>query len=223
MLRRWMYWVIAATLVTTSLVLFVNMGDPFAYDPERDGVFQVTVVAQMREDAQADDVLPSGESAVMHREIRGSQMASRGGNLIRQIPEVLPIDITYAPREVTNLTAEQLELTLAGTRLEGLGEAFVAIEGNYGVNAAFAVGVAAYESGWGGSRAGANNLFGLRGGSGWMSFDSEEACVDYFGRLISESYAGRYTLEAINQKYVGGDRWVGNVTKVMEKVFNKCD
>ena len=221
MFRRWMYWVIAASITTTSLILLINMGDPFAYDPERDGVFAVTVVAQMREDAQVDDSVEEPESE--YPEIGGRQLASRGGNLIRQIPDKVPVNITYLPREITNLTVEQLELTLSGTPLQGLGESFMAIEENYEVNAAFAIGVAAYESAWGGSQAGANNLFGLRGGSGWMSFNSKEDCVDYFGRLISTSYAGRYTLESINQKYVGGDRWCGNVTTVMKKVFSKVE
>ena len=49
----------------------------------------------------------------------------------------------------SGLTAEEINKLLEGTEMEGLGEAFVQAEQQYGINALYFTAHAIWESGWG--------------------------------------------------------------------------
>ena len=76
----------------------------------------------------------------------------------------------------SNGTAEERDLMLEGTRLYGLGEAFVQAEQKYGVNALYMMGLACEESGFGTSAFALkrNNLYG------WNAVDSNPDKATYF-------------------------------------------
>ena len=79
-------------------------------------------------------------------------------------------------RTPSNATAEDIEKMLAGTKLAGLGQAFVDAEKTYGVNALYMMGLAAEESGYGTSNYALkrNNLYG------WGAVDSNPDLAKHF-------------------------------------------
>lgn len=79
-------------------------------------------------------------------------------------------------RTPSNATAEDIEKMLAGTKLAGLGQAFVDAEKTYGVNALYMMGLAAEESGYGTSNYAVkrNNLYG------WGAVDSNPDLAKHF-------------------------------------------
>lgn len=185
----------------------------------------LTVIAQLETDIE----LSQKESRNIHKaleeltdelnEITGAnarlrELTSRGGVVRRTI--------NFSPHELSGLAAIQIGRALNGTGLSGLESAFIEMEQKYGVNALFAASVAAYESGWGRYQANAGNLFGFKNGrGGWMAFESKEDSIDYFGWLISTSYANRRTVESIGQKYCGNDSWAINVKQIMNELARK--
>lgn len=130
----------------------------------------------------------------------------------------------------SNLTAAQIEIIFDGTALEGLGEAFVRIEKEDGVNAFFAIAVAKLESGNGKSRLAQrkNNLFGLNATGNEYdnahSFKTKADSVEAFGLLISTKYVDRgYTsIAKINGKYCPPNpKWKNLVYSIMKGDYNK--
>lgn len=128
--------------------------------------------------------------------------------------------LTLNISEPSGYSINDFNAMTAGTELEGLGEAFYAIEQNNGVNGVFALAVAQCESGHGTSylaRA-QNNIFGLDPYNGGMSFASKEDCIAYFGRLIQKHYFGNglYTIEDINDMYdPTSTAWSTKVSQLM--------
>lgn len=108
----------------------------------------------------------------------------------------------------------------SGTGMAGLGDAFMAAERNYGVNAGFLFSLAVIESGWGNSGMASqdNNLFGF----GSKSFSSKAACIDYVAQFIGESYLssnGKFfrggTLVDVNTIYCpSGTSWSDKILSV---------
>lgn len=118
-------------------------------------------------------------------------------------------------------------LTLQG-ELAPLEDAFLAAEAEYGVDARFLAAVAAVESGWGESELarGKNNLFGWKGESGYMAFNSPEECIDHAAAFLAAEYLspeGLYynglTVEDVAKHYCGGNEaWVEMVKEIMASV-----
>ena len=94
----------------------------------------------------------------------------------------------------SGISATQLEKAFKGTKMKGLGEAFVKAENETGINAIFLAAVGALESGWGKSNfaSSRNNLFGLGSWdnnlSNTMTFSTKEEGILYAGRTISKNY-----------------------------------
>lgn len=120
----------------------------------------------------------------------------------------------------SGLTLSDLQKITAGTALAGIEEALLTIEITNNVNALFALSVAKLESGNGNSSLSKNNnnIFGFRGRSGWMSFNSKVDCVIYFGELIENFYVskGYNTLDKIGPRYAeGSTTWAVKVRTIM--------
>jgi len=129
--------------------------------------------------------------------------------------------LTFNPFEKSNLTVEQYNNILRGTGLEGAGVSFYTMEQKYNVNGMFAVSVAFLESGLGRHKANTNNFFGMRGNNGWMAFDSVDANIQYFGKLMNSNlYKGKGILQ-IGKVYCPGtyEDWASKVTSIMKKYF----
>ena len=129
---------------------------------------------------------------------------------------------TYNPYVKSNLSIEQYNTILEGTGLEGCGESYYNMEQTYNVNGLFALSVACQESGYGRYLANTYNFYGMRGSKGWMSFESPDANIQYFGELMNKSlYYGKDIL-GIAATYCPGthEHWASCVKSLMERNFN---
>ncbi len=131
----------------------------------------------------------------------------------------------------SNLTADELneiiELRLGDinkgtTKITNIGEALVNMEKEYNVNALLCLAIGSLESGHGTSAAAINknNLFGLMGKNGLMTFNSVEECINYWGGLIRNKYidSGRTTIESIQKKYCpNSTTWSSNIYYLMNE------
>lgn len=94
----------------------------------------------------------------------------------------------------SKLTAEELKVLLAGTRMEQLASHIIDAEKKYGINAFFLTGLIANESTWATSpRAtnGSNNLTGhavYNSSSRGSTFDSKRDCIMETATLIANNY-----------------------------------
>lgn len=136
------------------------------------------------------------------------------------------IQKTFDVRTKSSLSHEDIEKHLEGM-LKGTAATFKRVEQEYGVNAAFLVAIAIFESGNGKSARvrNRNNCFGLKG----KKFKDIHECIEYTARLISSPngcYFGRkrYTIERIGRTYAplkdGGNnkKWVPSVMSIMERL-----
>ena len=85
-----------------------------------------------------------------------------------QIQKNLTLSVNSDLRVASNVTSEEIDKMLEGTKRHGLGSAFVEAEQKYGVNALYMMGLACLESGFGNSAFAQkrNNLYG------WNAVDS---------------------------------------------------
>ena len=115
-----------------------------------------------------------------------------------------------------------LELSLAGTGLEGLGQALVQAESETGINALVLASICAHESAWGTSRLARerNNLAGMGAFDDApdraMRFESREDCVMFLARLLRDRQ-GR-SLEEIGTWYASDARWAMKVAGCMRAI-----
>lgn len=131
--------------------------------------------------------------------------------------------LSYNPFIQSGLSVEEYDIILKGTGLEGCGESFYRMEKTYNVNGLFAVGVAFHESGYGRHKANTNNFYGMRGNNGWMSFESPDANIQYFGKLMNKSLYKNKSIESIGKIYCPGTylHWANAVKSMMVSSFNK--
>ena len=130
---------------------------------------------------------------------------------------------TYNPYVKSNLSVEQYNKILAGTGLAGCGESYYNMEQTYNVNGLFALSVACLESGYGKYKANTNNFYGMRSSKGWMSFETPDANIQYFGKLMNKScYYGKDIL-GIGATYCPGtyQDWASKVKSIMSYNFGK--
>lgn len=135
---------------------------------------------------------------------------------------------TSTVKSKSGLTERHIAELFAGTALagQGLEQAILEIEGEYGVNAYFTIAVMKLESGNGKSRLARskNNLFGLMARNGPLSFETKEDSVRKFGQLISKNYVGKgySTIEKVGKKYTPvNPRWPALVKMIMKSDYRK--
>ncbi len=147
------------------------------------------------------------------REKRLSQAVKVKGNAV----------LSYNPFVKSGLTVEQYNKILKGTGLEGCGQSYYNMENNYNINGLFALSVAFHESGYGRHRANTNNFYGMRGSSGWMSFESPDSNIQYFGKLMNKPLYKGKSIENIGKVYCPGTylHWAEAVKSMMRNSFNK--
>lgn len=131
----------------------------------------------------------------------------------------------------SGLTADELRVITQGTGLEGIEEAVLQIEQQYGINPLFTLALAAHESAWGSSAFATtrNNLFGIAAYDSNVnaaySFRSKSDCVRFFGEMIHEVYfmEGRTTIESIHAKYASDPGWATKLQDTMAQMKNQLD
>ncbi|MFC5650200.1 glucosaminidase domain-containing protein [Paenibacillus solisilvae] len=153
--------------------------------------------------------------------------------LIVKKPAGNPARPTTIVKSDSGLTAEHIALILKGTKLagQGLEEAILDIEDDFGINAFFTIAVMKLESGNGKSRLSRtkNNLFGLNAITGSenkkaFSFATKGDSVRKFGQLLAKNYVGKglTTIEKVAKKYCPANgRWSGHVKSIMKSDFRK--
>lgn len=132
-------------------------------------------------------------------------------------------NITNKPFEITNLTEKQFNKILKGTGLEGQGGAYKQLEEEHGVNGVYAISVAFLESGYGKHKAGKNNFYGMKGNKGWMSFNTPEDNIMYFGELMNRDLYRGKSIDRIAKIYCPPNykSWVSKVNYIMGENYNK--
>ena len=147
------------------------------------------------------------------RELREKNAVKIKGNAV----------LSYNPFVTSGLTVEQFNIILDGTGLEGCGQSYYNMEQTYGVNGIFAIGVAFHESAYGRARANTNNFYGMRGNNGWMAFESPDANIQYFGKLMNKSLYKNKSIDGIGAVYCPGtsQSWANKVRYMMSSSFDK--
>lgn len=132
----------------------------------------------------------------------------------------------------SGFSAAKFERAFKGTGLEGIGEALIQAEKEYGVNALVLAAICAHESGWGSSRLARKkgNLAGLGAYDGaeysaGITFDSRTASVYFLARLLAEKYCpggpffgGSFDLEGIGVRYASDPAWSRKVAGCMRVI-----
>ena len=131
------------------------------------------------------------------------------------------------------LTAEELNIAIEGTGLQGLGQYFYEAEQAYGVNSVFLLSIAILESGWGESPLAQtkNNLFGYQAYDNdpnkAMYFSSKAEAIHTVGSHLAKNYLrsdGKYyngaTPAGVNVMYCSGGEWATKVVSIMNKVMD---
>lgn len=135
----------------------------------------------------------------------------------------------YDLRKPSNISIQQADELLKGTKLEGLGKAYVEAEIKYRVNALYLISHSALESGWGTSNLAVNknNLFGISAYDGdaydsGSNFSSKEECILWIAEYISKEYLkkdGEHyngpTLKGMNVKYASDKEWSDKIAQIM--------
>ena len=158
-----------------------------------------------------------------------STFSTAGGNFTATSVNAVYDDVRLS----SGATGAAIDAKLAGTGLEGLGEAFVDAEKKYGVNAWFLTGLAAHESGFGSSKIATekNNIFGFKAydSSPYESastFATKAEGIDVVAKYLSEAYltpGGTYyngvSIDSIGKRYATDPQWANKVKQHMANLL----
>lgn len=132
----------------------------------------------------------------------------------------------------SNATAEELDIAVAGTGLEGLGYVYIQVEKDYGINAIHLLSLTIWESGWGESPLATNK----NNVSGFMAYDlnpydsakeytcKSESIIDT-AKFLSTKYTsqGVKSLVEIGKTYASDKNWSNGINSVSETVINRVE
>jgi hypothetical protein len=150
-----------------------------------------------------------------------------------QEPDLDPYANKNNVTEPSNATAEELNRAINSSckwmreyNTDGrLGEFYYKMEQQYGINAYFALSVPMQEVGVQQASSLArnkNNIYGLRGKNGYLSFSSYEDCIEYWFNMINKAYVGKrglISVQSISGRYCNGNpEWVSGVSSFMNKL-----
>lgn len=148
---------------------------------------------------------------------------------IRSYINTVGIDPDNVSR-ITNLRREDMHLLTEGTWWEGQEDTLYQLERDYGISAAFAMGVSTLESGSGTSRLAKmeHNYYGFMTDKTW---NNRHDCTMYFGEKLSANYVGegKKSVDSIGPKYCPPNRewevyvrnYMNNKNNLQAKLKNK--
>ena len=110
-------------------------------------------------------------------------------------------NLHYTINKPTNLTAKEFTKILKGTKLSKCGNAYYNLEKKYKINGIYAIAVSGLESGYGKHQSNRNNIYGMRGGRGWMRFSNKTACINYFGQLMNKPLYKGKSIHSVSRIY----------------------
>lgn len=142
-------------------------------------------------------------------------------------------------REQSNLTAEEYDLILIGTPLEGLGYAYANAEAKFGVNGLYLLGLSWLESSQDGVPGASplarnrNNLvgWGAYDGQEYQAsfFESKESCIMHVAEKLSENYLTEgglyfngYTPRAVDVKYCSDPAHADKIVNIVDRELKKA-
>ncbi len=133
-----------------------------------------------------------------------------------------PINKTNKPFTPTNLSVIQLNYLLDDTAIANHGKYFKKLEKDYEVNAVYAIAVMRLESGLGYLPPSKNNLFSIREGYKWRSFESPKAAILYFGFLMRDGMYENNDLHTIANTYCEqSNTWYKEITLIMNQMWER--
>lgn len=172
-----------------------------------------------------------------------SRVVSRSSEFIINTSEVNSNNLTKNQilnldlRTRSALTSYEIDnYILKGTRLEGLGEAFIKAEIKHNINALFLLSLGIHESAYGSSLIARdkNNLFGLGAydSSPYKSaiyFNTKTEGIDYAANYIVNKYLNKngpfysngYTLKHVNKRYASDPLWGEKIASHMYNLNSK--
>ena len=131
----------------------------------------------------------------------------------------------------SSLSSQDINKKLAGTGMQGLGDAFKKAEAQYGINAVFFASLGLHESGNGNSRLAQNknNLFGYKAYdkdpyNSAQTFASKEECIMVVAQNVAKNYlttGGKFhngfSVESINVLYASDKGWASKIKQTGNK------
>ena len=151
--------------------------------------------------------------------LKGTKKSKNGKKPTTVVPQRVEVYENLTMEELTKKLDKNLKSTLAGT---GKYYAKYAIE--YGVDPYLALAISLHETGCSYSCSSLvknkNNVGGMMGSSGALSFSSIEEGIKKFIFNIRNNYYdhGLTTAEAMNSKYAASTTWSQKVNKYIEKI-----
>lgn len=182
------------TFITDQLEKMVEMDDKVE---EMSSELDIT-------EAENTDLLKQLDSARTQNDVLRRKLDTLLGTASRSGAELTPS--AFGP---SGLSQKELQVLTSGTNLAGIEPALLQIEKTYNVNALYALAVAKLETGSGTSFLVKkyNNLFAMRGGSGWFSYKTKSDSVIAFGKLMASYFSKGYdTIEEIGPRYCEGSQ-----------------
>ena len=123
---------------------------------------------------------------------------------------------TYNPFTKIELSLEDVNKILAGTKLADYGQYFMNMQETYGVNIVYAMSVAYLESGAGKITCGSYNYFGMIG----KNYSSPEEGINAFGKLMNNKMYYGKSIEQIAPTYCNS-AWAGKIKSMMDFLWKK--
>ena len=180
------------TFLNSSIVtgnqkdVYSGLRDKYGYNDVAENASETEVTNESQEEVKEEVVLPEG---------------------VKNYTLTVDMDL----RTKSNVSAEEIDKMLEGTKMHGLGSAFVKAEQTYGVNALYLMGLACLESAYGSSNyaVNRNNLYG------WAAYDSNPDNAKYFE---SKESATMFVAERLKRNYLteGGTWFEGYSAKAVD-------
>lgn len=146
----------------------------------------------------------------------------------------LTLSVNSDLRVASNVTPEEIDLMLEGTKLHGLGSAFVEAEQKYGVNALYMMGLACLESAYGNSTYAQkrNNLYGWNAvdsnPNNASTFSSKKEATLYVASKLQSNYLTEggayfegYSARAVDVHYCTDKAHADKIVNIVERLVKK--
>lgn len=168
---------------------------------------------KLREDAQAQADKEAADELAALQQAAAAQAAGNGGE-VEQIDNST-VDWSMSQADFVAEWAPRIDRYLAGSPLEGYGQAFASAAWKYGVDPRFSPAVSNTESSKGRYLFRAHNAWGW----GYINFDSWEQAIDTHVKGLAEGYG--YTISVKGaKKYCPPNwfNWYNNTLSEMQKI-----
>ena len=160
--------------------------------------YQDNVYSNLREKYGLNKTMEETQNAEIATDSQEEKTINKEKNeIVKNYTLTVDMDL----RTKSNVSAEEIDKMLEGTKMYGMGSAFVKAEQTYGVNALYLMGLACLERAYGSSNyaVNRNNLYG------WEAYDSNP---DNAKKFDSREYGTMFVAEKLKVNYLTeGGKW----------------